>query len=104
MLPCEAGSANFFIDPYGEVYPCNGMEEKFWMKSMGNIHGISDFMTLWNSPQAEEVRDRVRRCPKNCWMIGTASPVMHKYLEVPLKWVIRNKLRCMLGKSIIKKV
>ena len=24
MLPCEAGSANFFIDPFGDVYPCNG--------------------------------------------------------------------------------
>ena len=26
MLPCEAGSANFFIDPFGDVYPCNGLE------------------------------------------------------------------------------
>ena len=33
MLPCEAGSANFFIDPFGEVYPCNGLEEKYWQKS-----------------------------------------------------------------------
>ena len=24
MLPCEAGSANFFIDPFGDVCPCNG--------------------------------------------------------------------------------
>ena len=30
MLPCEAGMANFFIDPWGEVYPCNGLEEKCW--------------------------------------------------------------------------
>lgn len=37
MLPCEAGSANFFIEPYGDVYPCNGLEEKYWMKKMGNI-------------------------------------------------------------------
>ena len=28
MLPCEAGIVNFFIDPYGEIYPCNGLEEK----------------------------------------------------------------------------
>ncbi len=28
MLPCEAGSANFFIDPWGEVFPCNGLEDK----------------------------------------------------------------------------
>ena len=36
MLPCEAGTANFFIDPWGEVYPCNGMESKYWKESMGN--------------------------------------------------------------------
>ena len=47
MLPCEAGSANFFIDPFGDVFPCNGLEEKYWKKSMGNIHETPDFMTIW---------------------------------------------------------
>jgi len=28
MLPCEAGMANFFIDPWGEVMPCNGLETR----------------------------------------------------------------------------
>lgn len=98
MLPCEAGTTNFFIDPFGEVYPCNGMEEKYWMESMGNIHTITNFMTLWNGQQAEKVRAMVSRCPKNCWMVGTASPVMHKYIKYPLKWVIQNKLRSMQGK------
>ena len=37
MLPCEAGLMNCFIDPYGEVYPCNGLEAKYWKESMGNI-------------------------------------------------------------------
>lgn len=41
MLPCEAGTANFFIDPWGEVYPCNGLEKKYWKESMGNIHNAS---------------------------------------------------------------
>ena len=27
-LPCEAGSTNFFIEPYGDIYPCNGLEKK----------------------------------------------------------------------------
>ena len=45
MLPCEAGSANFFIDPWGEVFPCNGMESHLWKESMGNIHN-DDFMTI----------------------------------------------------------
>lgn len=96
MLPCEAGTANFFIDPWGEVFPCNGMEERFWKDSMGNIHD-ADFMTIWHSEKAEQVRSKVRRCPKNCWMVGTASPVMHKYLRHPLKWAVKNKLRSMRG-------
>lgn len=100
MLPCEAGTANFFIDPTGEVYPCNGMEKKYWIESMGNIHEATDFSSLWNSPQAEKVRAMVRRCPKNCWMVGTASPVMHKYIKYPLKWAIANKLRSMQGKPV----
>ena len=96
MLPCEAGSANFFIDPWGEVFPCNGMEERYWKESMGNIHE-ADFMTIWTSEQAEKVRQMVRRCPKNCWMVGTASPVMHKYLRYPLMWTVKNKLRSLRG-------
>ncbi len=96
MLPCEAGSANFFIDPWGEVFPCNGMESHLWKESMGNIHN-DDFMTIWNSPQAEKVRAMVRKCPKNCWMVGTASPVMHKYIKHPLKWALKNKLRSLRG-------
>ena len=96
MLPCEAGSANFFIDPWGEVYPCNGLEEKYWKESMGNIHQ-ADFMTIWQSEQAERVRQKVRTCPKNCWMVGTASPVMHRYILHPALWAMKNKARSLVG-------
>lgn len=99
MLPCEAGSANFFIDPWGEVMPCNGLEDKYWKESMGNIHH-KPFMEIWESEQAAKVRAMVRKCPKNCWMVGTASPVMHKYIKFPAKWAIKNKMRSMLGKKI----
>ena len=63
---------------------------------MGNIHD-ADFETIWNSEQAEKVRAKVRSCPKNCWMVGTASPVMHKYIKHPLKWAMKNKLRSLVG-------
>ena len=96
MLPCEAGTTNFFIDPWGEVFPCNGLEERFWKESMGNIHN-APFSEIWSSEQAERVRAKVRNCPKNCWMVGTASPVMHKYISRPMKWALTNKLRVMRG-------
>lgn len=100
MLPCEAGTANFFIEPYGDVYPCNGLEERYWKESMGNIRDVSSFEELWFSEQAEKVRGLVRTCPKNCWMVGTAAPVMKKYIKHPTAWVVKNKIKSMLGKPI----
>jgi radical SAM protein with 4Fe4S-binding SPASM domain len=100
MLPCEAGTANFFIEPYGDVYPCNGLEDVIWKESMGNILDFNSFEELWYSQQAERVREMVRVCPKNCWMVGTAAPVMKKYIRHPGGWIIQNKLRSMMGKEI----
>ena len=68
------------------------------MKKMGNIRETPNFMTIWESEQAQQVRDMVRKCPKNCWMVGTASPVMHKYIKHPLKWALKNKLLSIQGK------
>ena len=50
------------------------------------------------SEQAQQVRAMVRKCPKNCWMVGTASPVMHKYIKHPLKWALKNKFLSIKGK------
>ncbi|GFO60315.1 hypothetical protein GMST_26400 [Geomonas silvestris] len=100
MLPCEAGTENFFIDPYGEVLPCNGMEDKYWFQSMGNLHAVDDFMDLWRSKTAAEVRAKVASCPKNCWMIGSASPVMRKYLPKILPWVLKSRLKRLTGRRV----
>jgi radical SAM protein with 4Fe4S-binding SPASM domain len=100
MLPCEAGTVNFFIDPYGEVYPCNGLEEKYWKQSMGNIRDGKSFEEIWCSSRADEVRAKVASCPKNCWMVGTASPVMHKYVKKIAPWIVRNKIKSLLGRPI----
>lgn len=89
LLPCDMGFDTFFIDPYGDVMPCNGSKEKL---VLGNLNRQS-WEVLWNSPQAEAVRTRVRACDRNCWMIGSVSPAMHKYLWKPAAWVLRHKLR-----------
>ena len=98
MLPCEGGIENYFIEPYGDVYPCNGLEDKIWKESMGNIKDFDSFEELWNSEKAIKVRNLVKICPKNCWMVGTASPVMKKYIKHPALWILENKTRCLLGK------
>ncbi len=33
-------------------------------------------------------------------MVGTAASVMKKYISHPAKWVVKNKIKSMLGKPI----
>lgn len=87
LLPCDMSFDTFFIDPYGDVMPCNGTKEK---QVMGNLNEQS-WDELWNSEQAEKVRKFVRNCDRNCWMIGSVSPAMHKYIHKPMLWVIKHK-------------
>ncbi len=87
LLPCDMAFDTFFVDPYGDVMPCNGTKEKL---VMGNINNQS-WDELWNSEQAENVRNAVRNCDRNCWMIGSVSPAMHKYIATPAMWVIKHK-------------
>ena len=100
MLPCEAGSENFFIDPHGNVLPCNGMEKSCWFDTMGNLNDVETFDEIWNSEKAKGVREKVAHCPKNCWMIGSVSPVMKKYMPNILPWIVKNKLRVVMGKRV----
>lgn len=87
LLPCDMAFDTFFIDPYGDVMPCNGTKEK---EVMGNLNEQS-WDELWNSKQADKVRAKVRCCNRNCWMIGSVFPAMHKYIWKPAAWVIKHK-------------
>ena len=87
LLPCDMAFDTFFIDPYGDVMPCNGTKEK---EVMGNLN-TQTWDELWNSKQAENVRNKVRHCNRQCWMIGSVSPAMHKYIWKPTWCVIRHK-------------
>lgn len=87
LLPCDMAFDTFFIDPYGDVMPCNGTKEK---EVMGNLNNQT-WDELWNSKQAENVRKKVRHCDRQCWMIGSVSPAMHKYIWKPTFWVIKHK-------------
>ncbi|MEW6380579.1 MAG: radical SAM protein [bacterium] len=88
FLPCEVGTDVFFLDPCGDILPCNGLDEPL---SMGNLKEQS-FEEIWHGRRAEEVRASIRNCQKNCWMIGSAAPAMKKRIGIPLQWIIRKKL------------
>ena len=90
-LDCSAGADIFFLDPSGEVYPCNGRD---W--SMGNLAQAS-FDEIWNGPEARHVRELVRTCDAGCWMTGTAVPAMRRRLPSVAWWVLRNRLRVLRG-------
>lgn len=95
LLPCDMSFDTFFVDPYGDVMPCNGTKDK---EVMGNLNKQS-WNELWNSDEAENVRNKVKHCDRNCWMIGSVSPAMHKYIWKPAWWVIRHKFLRFLKKE-----
>jgi MoaA/NifB/PqqE/SkfB family radical SAM enzyme len=98
LLPCGAGHDMFFMDPWGMIRPCNGMDDGQEMSVFGNLHDQS-FDEIWHCEKAEQIRQYVRNCPKNCWMIGTASPAMKKDLLTPARWVLKHKINSILKKS-----
>ena len=91
LLKCDMSFDTFFIDPFGDVMPCNGTKEK---EVMGNLNEQT-WDELWNSPAAEAVRKKVRCCDRNCWMIGSVSPAMNKYIWIPGVWVVWHKLKAL---------
>jgi Fe-coproporphyrin III synthase len=92
-LPCEVGKDVFFLDPFGNIMPCNGSDAPM---IMGNLHDY-DFDTIWHSHDAQTVRTQVQNCIKECWMIGSAAPAMKKRIWSPAYWVATNKLRFILN-------
>lgn len=93
-LACTGGTDIFFLDPWGEIYPCNG-----WDISMGNLHRQS-FEEIWNGERAREVRTAVCSCDRGCWMTGTAVPAIRRHLPAATWWVLRNKARLAAGLPI----
>lgn len=83
---CTMAKDSFFVDPYGDVRPCNVMNFPF-----GNIREKS-FQEIWSGPAAEEARNRVDVCSSNCWMIGSVGHLIRRRFWVPLNWIARNKL------------
>jgi MoaA/NifB/PqqE/SkfB family radical SAM enzyme len=92
-IPCGAATDFFFLDPWGKILACNGSGEP-WV--MGDLT-VQDFDEIWNSKQAKKVRDIVKNCDRNCWMTGSAVPAMRNRIWIPIAWVLKNKIRLMMG-------
>lgn len=99
-IPCYAGMESFFLDPRGLVLACNGSDKPWIMGDLKN----SSFEDIWNSPEAEQIRAKVRECQRNCWMTGSSVPAMRKNIMKPVRWIIGNKMRILFRRPINEKI
>lgn len=101
LLKCSAASDFAFIDPWSEVFACNVRPDL----KVGNLEHQT-WEQVWNSQTAIEVKEKIKTCTQNCWMVGSAKTAMRhpKYAKLPkagpLMWVIYNKIKVMLGGKI----
>ncbi|WP_027547811.1 radical SAM protein [Bradyrhizobium sp. WSM2254] len=101
LIPCSAGRDFAFIDPWSDVWACNVRSDL----PMGNLARES-WNEIMNSEAAQQTRKKVASCGQNCWMVTTARTAMRSNLVPqlpkgePLLWVIKNKLKVSIGKSI----
>ena len=82
--PCYSGSNSFFMDPFGDVYPCIMLNEK-----MGNI---DDFDNMWISTKADEIRQGISDAKCACWTPCETLPSLDHNMKI-IGWNINNILR-----------
>lgn len=95
--PCGALKDFFFIDPWGNVSPCNGSAEEW---AIGNIKEAS-FEEIMQSEKAKEASELVANCKRNCAFIVTERHDMVRRPWKPILWVLKNKIRIAQGKDLV---
>lgn len=101
LIPCTAGKDFAFIDPWSDVWACNVRSDL----PMGNLARQS-WDDIMDGDVARASRRKVAACEQNCWMVTTARTAMRSNLipqapkAGPLLWVLKNKLKLMLGGKI----
>lgn len=75
ILPDYSGKLNIFIDPKGDIYPCDTADEK-----------IGDLTAGFNN---------LKKSKKNylSWMICTARPAIKKHWLKVGYWILKNKFK-----------
>jgi len=87
--PCGAGKDFFFIDPYGNVTPCNGSDEE-WIVGNLNIDSLEDIL---NSEKFKMVMQKVKQCKKECCFVVTERHDMVRKPWKPIFWILKNKIK-----------
>lgn len=79
ILPCYSGVDSFFLDPLGNVYPCDVSSQK-----LGNLKKIKNFNEL------KKVQ-KDKGCT-NSWMICTVRTSIKKHPVRVGLWILKSKL------------
>jgi len=101
LIPCTAGTDFAFIDPWSDVWACNVRSDL----PMGNLARQS-WEEIMASGTTRDSVGKVAACEQNCWMVTTARTAMRSNIVPqapklgPMFWVLKNKLKLSLGKSI----
>jgi radical SAM protein with 4Fe4S-binding SPASM domain len=91
---CEAGRRYIFMSPEGDVYPCNVLSHK-----IGNLSSVGTWDDLFTDGAEERMRDIVRNCKKDCWMICNARSLIIAHPIKTAAWVAKNKIAAHLRPS-----
>jgi MoaA/NifB/PqqE/SkfB family radical SAM enzyme len=82
VVPCYSGSNSFFLDPYGNIFPCLMID-----KPQGNIKQ-DPFDKLWGSDDFKNIRKHINSNKCSCWIgceaypsIGLSGRYFKYYLE-----------------------
>ncbi len=86
-IVCQAGTAFFYLDPYGVVFPCH-IED--W--PMGHLEEGYEHLLA----KSGEILERVRTCDENCWMTCTVAPMMREDLSRVGARVMLDRLRAVV--------
>jgi len=58
-INCLAGQTAYYVDPFGDIYPCWGWLER--KKEIGNINDV-DLVRFWRSKKYNMYRKEINRC------------------------------------------
>lgn len=87
-IQCAAGTAFFYLDPYGIAFPCHLRD---W--PLGNLEEGYDRLVERGAAQLQ----RVAACRANCWMTCTVAPLMRQDLWWTAARVSVDRAKALVG-------
>jgi radical SAM protein with 4Fe4S-binding SPASM domain len=90
-IPCEAAKIRFFLDPYGEVYPCT-----IFNFPIGNVRDHNyDLNEIFSSSTCREARKLIKReaCPVCCNTCETIPSMTSHPLNTLKSWIKLKRIR-----------